>query len=185
MKYMLVLAAALLMTGAGAPAAQEIKTQMTMPDFSGEWVLDLDRSGFETDGEGTRRPGNPVTMIVKQDEKELVVTRTREGRGGEQVTTTLTYSLKGKKTKNKTEFGTMESTAKWIDEGRALELYSTTEVKRNGMKFTVENVQTWTLAGDVITIDTIRYTPRGEIKSTAVYERTGAEAKAEKTREKE
>jgi hypothetical protein len=173
-----VLTVALALAAAGA-GAQETKKQMSMPDFSGEWVLNLDKSGFEQDQEGRQRLGNAVSMTVKQEEKELVVTRLATGRDGKEIRTTWTYSLKGKKTKNKTDFGTMESTAKWIEEGTVLEIVSSTEVKREGLKFTVETVQTWSIADDVITIYTVRKTPRGELKSTAVYERKGAETKAE------
>lgn len=182
MRYVAVFAVAALAASAAGAVAQDAKL-MTLPDFSGEWVMNLEKSRFEVDGEGRQRSGNPVSMRVKQDGKELIVTRVRRVRDGEEVKTILTYSLKGKKTKNKTEFGTMESTAKWIEEGTALELRSTTEVKRQGVKVTIESVQTWTLAGGVLTIDTIRYTPRGEIESTAVYERTGAQSAGERDRE--
>jgi len=188
MRYVLVLVLAILITGVAGTLAQEDKKEQSTTDFTGEWVMNLDKSGFEQDGEGRRRQGSPVTMSVKQDEKELAVTRVRTGRGGKEVKTMLTYSLKGKKTKNKTEFGTMESTAKWLDDGTSLELYSSTVVKREGMRFTVENIQTWSIVDDVLTIETVRNTPRGEMKSTAVYERKGAEnagKKAEGEKEKE
>jgi hypothetical protein len=184
MKYTMALVLALLMAWSAGAAAQQTKT-MTMTDFSGEWVMNVEKSGFEQDREGHRRLNNPITMTVTQDDKELVVVRMRKGRDGEDVKTILTYSLKGKKTKNKTDFGTMESTVKWIEEGTKLELVSSTEVKREGMKFNVENLQTWSLDGDVLTIDTVRNTPRGEIKSTAVYERKGTQTRAAEEKEKE
>lgn len=185
MRSMCALLALALALGAAGAGAQETVKQMSMPDFSGEWVLNLDKSGFEQDREGRQRLGNPISMNVRQDEKEMVVTRVATGREGKEIRTTWTYSLKGKKTKNKTEMGTMESTAKWIEEGTVLELVSSTEVKREGMKFTIETVQTWSIADDAITIDTVRRTPRGELKSTAVYERTGTGTKPEEKKEQE
>ncbi|MDD3642023.1 MAG: hypothetical protein PHQ19_00945 [Candidatus Krumholzibacteria bacterium] len=173
MRYMLALAVALTMVGAAGSFAQE--KEQARPDFSGEWVLDPEKSGVEEDQEGRRRQGNPPAMIVGQNGKELVVTRLRRGRDGGETKTVLTYSLEGKKTKNKTEFGKMESTARWLDDGASLELYSWSEVRREGMKFTVETFQTWSLADGALVIETVRTTPRGEMKSTAVYERAAKE----------
>lgn len=171
MRCVTVFMLALLLTGAVETAAREEEQRPGKPDFSGEWVLNPEKSGVEEDGRGRRRQAQPPLMSVEQSDKKLVVTRVRKNREGKEVKTALTYSLEGKKTKNKTEMGRLESTAGWLEGGRVLELVSLSEVEREGMKFTVETVQTWSLADEILTIETVRHTPRGEMRSTAVYER--------------
>lgn len=183
MRHVFVIGLALLLAGGGGALAGEAKRAPA--DFSGEWILNPGKSGFEQEGEGRRRQGSAARMTVRQDEKELVVIRVRTGRDGEEREITMKYSLEGKKTKNKTEFGTSESTARWLDEGGVLELVSYSEGERRGMKFSMETVQTWSLDGGVLTIETVRSTPRGEMRSTAVYEREGTGSAGEKERDGE
>ena len=111
------------------------------PDFSGTWTLDAAASGIEAGGGGRGGLGQGAT--VKQTADTLTVERTF---GENKITST--YKLDGTESKNtimarggqQTE---AVSTAKW--DGAKLTI--TTKFGEN------ENTQVWSLAGDVLTIE--------------------------------
>lgn len=121
------------------------------PDFSGTWTLDAAASGMEGGGGGRGGRGGglgPGPATIKQTADTIAVERAM---GGNQVVTT--YKLDGTESKN-TMTGrggqTMESvsTAKWD----GAKLVITTKMDMGGQAF--ESTQNWTLAGDVLTIET-------------------------------
>ena len=105
-------------------------------------------------------------MIIEQDDKKFTITMIRTDRDGMEDKRKFKYSLEGKKTKNKTDFGKQESIAKWLENGQALEIVSTMDVKREDMEFTMESVQTWSLSDGQLVIDSVRYSL---IKIAAVH----------------
>jgi len=140
-------------------------------DFSGKWRINREMSDFGTGRDGKKRNPRSSTMEIEQSLKELKVTMIRTGRDGKEQKTKLKYSLEGNRTENKTDFGKQESTAKWLEDGQALEISSSMHTKRGDMEFDVESVQKWTLAEGRLVIESIRSTPRGEMKTKAVYDR--------------
>jgi hypothetical protein len=130
------------------------------PDFSGTWALDAEASGTAGGGGGGRGGGGGLGNggTVKQTATDLSVERMM---GDNKVT--LSYKLDGTESKN-TMMGRggspMESvsTAKW-DGGK---LVITSKVGEN------ESTQTWSLAGNVLTIETV--SARGTQKR--VYKKT-------------
>ena len=120
------------------------------PDFSGTWALDPAASGMEGGGGGRGGRGGlgPGPATVKQTADALTIERTM---GDNKVTTT--YKLDGSESKN-TMMGrggqAMESvsTAKW--DGAKLVITSKSDM--GGQTF--ESTQTWSLAGDALTIET-------------------------------
>ena len=148
-----------------------VRSQQKRSDFSGKWQLNREQSDFGLRSDGKKRTPRSSSMIIEQDEKNLKVTMIRTDRDGKDDKRKFKYSLEGKKTKNKTESGKQESTAKWLEEGQVLEITSTMDVKRGDMEFTMESVQTWSLTDSSLVIDSVRYTPRGEMESKAVYDR--------------
>ena len=122
-------------------------------DFSGTWTIDASQSqmgggGGQGGGGGRQGGGAAAPMVVKQTADALTIERTM---GDNKVTTT--YKLDGTESKNTmTARGgqTMESTstAKW--DGAKLVITS----KRQGPEGNaIETTETWSLAGDVLTIE--------------------------------
>ena len=141
------------------------------PDFSGTWTPDASAmpappaGGGEGRGEGRgggRGMGGGGPLTVKMTADTLVVERSMGGN-----TMTTTYKLDGTESINK-QMGRggeveIKSTAKW--DGSKLVI---TE-KRPGMDGNVmETSQTWTLAGDTLTIESTN--PRGTQKRS--YKKT-------------
>ena len=125
------------------------------PDFSGTWTLDEAASGG---GGGGRGGGLGMGGTVKQTADALTVERTM---GDNKVTST--YKLDGSESKN-----TMMGRG-----GQSVEAVST--VKFDGAKMTIntkagenESTQVWSLAGNVLTIETTN--ARGTQKR--VYKKT-------------
>jgi hypothetical protein len=118
------------------------------PDFSGTWTLDAEATGTTGGGGGGGRGGGRGGLgqgaTIKQTADTLTIERTM---GDNKITST--YKLDGTESKN-TMMGRggepMESvsTAK-LDGGK---LTITTKVGQN------ENTQVWSLAGNVLTIET-------------------------------
>ncbi len=166
MRYTGLLILFALLLGTVTVGSQEQRT-----DFSGEWALNKEKSDFGQRPDGKKRTPRSSSMIIEQDDKKLTVTMIRTDRDGKEDKRKFKYSLEGKMTKNKTESGKQESTAKWIENGQILEIVSTMDVKRGDMEFTMESVHTWSISEGQLVIGSVRYTPRGDMESKAVYDR--------------
>ena len=161
----------LLMVFALLAGSVTVRSEQKRSDFSGKWQLNKEQSDFGERPDGKKRTPRSSSMIIEQDEKKLTVTMIRTDRDGKEKKRKFKYSLEGKKTKNKTDSGKQESTAKWLEKEQILEITSTMDVKRGDMEFTMESVQTWSISEDQLVIDSVRYTPRGEMSTKAVYDR--------------
>jgi hypothetical protein len=113
-------------------------------DFSGTWTLDQAASGGEGSGRGGRGGLGPGPATVKQTGDTLTIEREM---GGNKVVTT--YKLDGSESKN----------AMFVRGGQQMESVST--AKWDGAKLVItsksemgESTQTWSLAGDALTIET-------------------------------
>ena len=112
------------------------------PDFSGTWTLDPEASGAPpagTGGGGGGMRGGGGPMTVKQTADTLTIDR--QGRGGGTMSTT--YKLDGSESDITMGQMTAKASAKW--DGNKLVITTKTEQG--------ENVQTWSLAGGVLTIE--------------------------------
>jgi hypothetical protein len=147
-----------------------VRSEQKIPDFSGKWTLNREQSDFGHRQDGKKRTPRSSTMIIEQDEKNLKVTMIRTDRDGKEDKRKFKYSLEGKKTKNKTESGKQESTTRWIENGQSLEINSTMDVKRGDMEFTMETVQIFSIVEGRLVIESVRYTPRGEMETLAIYD---------------
>lgn len=148
-----------------------VRSQQKRTDFSGKWRINKELSNFGLDREGKKRKPRSSQMKVEQDEKNLKVTVIRKNREGKEQKTKMKYSLEGKKSKNKTDFGKQESTVKWEESGQILKITSAMHVKRGDMEFDMESVQTWSMIDGQLVIESVRYTPRGDMETRAVYDR--------------
>ena len=165
MRFVVIFAVIVLLASTVVVSAQNDKV-----DFSGEWVLNTDKSDTGQ-GPGGRRGGmSAFKLIINQKENQLVVQAFRENRKGEEITTELTYALDGEKSENTTLFGTQVSKVRWSKDGQSLHISSTLTMSRGEREFTMESDETWTLDKGTLIIETTRSTPRGEMKSKAVYD---------------
>jgi len=164
MRLIALFTVAVLLLGAIVVSAQETK-----PNFSGDWVLNADKS-TQPEGPGGRRGGMMASkMTIEQKDNQLIIESVRKNRDGEDVSTKATYTLDGKKCKNDTNFGTRESTANWSKDGKMLTIESTMNMSRGDREFTMESTEKWSLDKNVLTIETTSSSPRGERTSKAVY----------------
>jgi hypothetical protein len=148
-----------------------VRSQQKHPDFSGKWILKREMSDFGTGPNGQRRSPRVNTMIIEQDETNLKVIFEFTDREGKKRKNTYRYSLKGKKTENKMNFGKQKSVTRWIEDGQMLEIESVSHIKRGDMEFDMESVQYFTIVEGRLVIESVRYTPRGDMETRAVYER--------------
>lgn len=179
MRVIALFTVAFLLISALVVGAQESK-----PNFSGEWALNAeksdmggDRSGQRSGERGGRRGGGMLAskMIIEQQDNKLIVETFRKNRDGEDVSTKLTYTLDGKKSKNDLNFGTQESVAKWAKDDKTLVIESTMNMSRGDRDFTMESTEKWSLDKGTLTIERTRSTPRGERTSKAVYDKVEKE----------
>lgn len=165
MRYIGLLMVFALLTG-----SVTVRSEQKSTDFSGKWQINREESDFGIGRDGKKRNPRSSQMIVEQDEKNFNVTMIRTDRDGKENKRKFKYSLEGKKTKNKTDSGKQESTTKWLENGQALEIISTMDVKRGDMEFTMESVQTWSLVDGQLIIEAVRYTPRGDMETRSVFD---------------
>lgn len=164
MRFFAFVAVIVFMMGMLGIAAQDIK-----PNFSGEWILNADKSD-QPEGPGGRRGGMMAAkMIIEQKDKQLVVETFRKNRDGEDVSNKSTYTLDGKKCKNESTWGVRELTVTWSKDGNMLIIESTMKMSRGDRDFTMESTEKWSMDKNVLTIETTRSTPMGERTSKAIY----------------
>ena len=114
-------------------------------NFAGTWVLDKQKS------QGMQGPmaNFDVTMIIVQDEKQITVETKLSGGDREIPTQKATYNLDGSETTaDTTGFMAGKGTykAKWLDDGKNLELHSVVKGNRDGNEFTRTLADRWELA---------------------------------------
>lgn len=169
MRFIAVFTVLALLVGAISVGAQETK-----PNFSGEWVLNADKSKQPESPGGRRGSMMSSKMIIEQKDNQLIVETFRKNRDGEDVSTKATYTMDGKKCSNDTNWGTRESTVNWSNDGKTLIIQSTMKMSRGDRDFTVESTEKWSLDKNILTIETSRSTPMGERTSTANYDKVEA-----------
>ncbi len=166
MRFIAVFSLVILFISSFNVLAQESK-----PNFTGEWILNVDKSD-QPEGPGGRRGGMmPSKMVIEQKENQLVVETVRKNRDGQEVTVKSTYTLDGKKCKNETNWGIRESKLNWSKDGKTLIIESIMKMSRGDRDFTMESTEKWSLDKNVLTIETTRSTPMGEMTSKAVYDK--------------
>lgn len=157
------LALCLLLAGvslfAAAPAA-----------FGGTWALDKKKS------DELRGPmaGADVTLPVVQDAKQLSVETKYSGGGQGVPAQKLTYSLDG--TETTAEFtgcmpGKGKLSAKWLSDGKALELNSVRNVNFQGEERSITITEKWALAdgGQTLTVNRTVDFGQGTLESKLVF----------------
>ena len=170
MRYLVLFISGVLLMSVSVSKAKENPV-----NFSGEWVLNVDKSDLGGAPGGRRRARMTSKMVVEQKDNKLVVEAFRTNRDGEEVSNVSTYTLDGKECTNTNNFMTSVSVAKWSEDGETLTISSTITMSRGDREFNMEATEIWSLDKDLLAIDATRSTPRGERKSKAVYDKSEKE----------
>lgn len=138
--------------------------------FAGTWVLDKGKS------EGLNQAmqnAESITLTITQDDKEL--TTKQEIAGSQAPPQTAAFKLDGSETTGDVNLGRMQGKAtrkaKWMNEGKMLELNSVIKVDFQGQEVTITQVQHLELAegGKVLKIHGTTESPRGTQESKLTY----------------
>lgn len=144
-------------------------TVIVNADFKGEWTFNEGKSKM---GEGRMRM-NATTLKVSTDGAAIVIERTSSF-NGESRTTSEKITTDGKPSES-TVFGNSKkvSTATWSASGEELTINGTTNFERDGNTIEIKSVEIWKLidGGKGLSIDATTTTPRGESKTTLVYDK--------------
>ena len=143
--------------------------QETQIDFSGEWILDADKSELGERGGGRRGGMAPTKLIVQQEENKLVVESFRKNREGEEVSVTANYTLDGEECENEIFNRTSISTAEWSEDGSSLLILTEMTFTRGDQEFTMEAETSWMIEDSLLILESSRSTPRGDMTMKAVY----------------
>jgi len=162
----------LFVSGVLLLGASVLNAQKSAVNFSGEWVLNEDKSDLG-DGSGGRRRGMAASkMDIEQKGNKLVVEAFRTNRDGEEVSNVSTYTLDGKECTNGNDYMTSVSVVEWSKDGKTLTISSKITFSRRDRQFTMESTEIWSLDEGALTIDTTRSSQRGERKSKTVYNKS-------------
>ncbi len=169
-----------LMIGVVAASAQK------GANFAGTWELDKSKSALAGPMADSIKS---ATWTVTQDDNQLTREQKVErvegaggpgggggrgggrgggfGMGGGQ----LTVKLDGSETTAESERGKTTTKAKWINEGKTLEITSVTSGEFNGNAFTMTATEQWELSADgkTLTVKRKTETRRGPSESTWVF----------------
>ena len=163
MRFITLFMVGILLLGAVAVMAQDVKV-----NFSGEWVLNTDKSEM---GEGRGRGRGASKMVVVQEGNKLMKESYRQNRDGEEVKTESVYTLDGKDCENESRFGTAISFTEWSKDCKTLTIETETNVSRGDMEFTMESYEDWSLKDNTLIIERTMSSPRGDRESTMVYDK--------------
>ncbi|MCC7400515.1 MAG: hypothetical protein IT214_03430 [Chitinophagaceae bacterium] len=140
-------------------------------NFSGNWKLNEGKSDFG------QRGARFATKELKVDQKDnsISITKTTPSfQGGEDMTTSETYTFDGKEVEGK-GFGnsTKKSSLKWAGDEQSFTISSTTSMERNGESMEFHSTESWSLGdgGKTLTVTTTSTSPRGENTTKAVYDK--------------
>ena len=140
-------------------------------NFAGTWVLDKSKSqGMQ----GPMANAESITLIVTQDSKKLS-TETKIMNGGQEMPRrSMTYDLDGNETTAEVGGrmpGKATLKAKWLADGKKLELSQKRIMNNQGNEVTVTSTETWELAdnGKTLRVHRVSESPRGTQDATLVY----------------
>jgi hypothetical protein len=156
-------------------------------NFSGTWVRDKDKSDPPMmggrGGGGGQRPGGggpgggggramadaQITLVLKQTDNELSLTRKITAGGQERPPVEQKFTLDGKENTNTSQRGELKSKSKWAKDKLVVE--GTQKVTTPNGEFEMEIKDEYSLSADgkVLTVSTTRTTPGGEQTSKQVY----------------
>ncbi|HWP45031.1 MAG TPA: hypothetical protein VNO14_17445 [Blastocatellia bacterium] len=162
-RFLLVITISVLLAGICAAAAPA--------NFAGTWVLDKEKS------ESLSRQLQNVdslTWVITQDDKHVTLEAKAVAGGQERPAQKYTYNLDGSETTVEISGrmpGKATLKARWMDDGKILELNSVRNLSVQGNEFTITTKEHWELAegGKVLKVHQMSETPRGSQESKLVF----------------
>ena len=130
------------------------------PDFSGTWVLDLDKSelGVKNMPADKQAQLKKVTIVIEQTASQLTIKLSTGD--------TASYNLDGSPSSNALPDGTKATTmTKWDGDS----LVSTTTYDIGGQNVETHDVRSLDGSGKVMTLQITRQMPSGEMKKSLIY----------------
>ena len=141
-------------------------------DFSGDWKLNEEKSELPERG----RRMLSLTLVIKQKDNVLDVTRTYSGRDGAEYTLEEKLTLDGKESTTTFRESPKTTTVKWSEDRKSLHMVSKMIFSRNGNEFEIDTKEVWKFNSDgELAIDITSTTPRGERQMALVYSKKKAE----------
>jgi hypothetical protein len=137
-------------------------------NFSGTWALNESKS---TAAQGFRM--GATLMTITQDGINLTIESTRKNQNGEDVKSTLKYTLDGKECSN-VAFGnsTRKSVLTWSADGKTLSFAHSMNFERDGATQEFKSTESWKLNDDkTLSVETIMNFNGEEMKTTNVYDK--------------
>jgi hypothetical protein len=163
MRFFTLCMVMVFLLGAVTVMAQDVKV-----NFSGEWVLNTEKSEM---GEGRGRGRGASKMVVVQEGNKLVKESYRQNRDGEEVKTESVYTLDGKECENEVRSGTSTSFTEWSKDGKTLTIETESTMSRGDQDITMESTEDWSLKDNTLIIERTMSSPMGERESTMVYDK--------------
>ncbi len=142
-------------------------------NFTGNWTLNTEKSVLPEGGQGggAMRMGGG-SFVATQEANLLTVVRTRTGQDGQEMTTTMKYTLDGKESINTSPRGDAKSVAKWSADGKTLTIETSRTFDMNGESRTIKSTEVWILTDPkTLSVASTREGMNGEVKSTMVYDK--------------
>lgn len=147
-----------------------INAQSGKTNFSGNWVMNAEKSTMPQGGGPRMMGGGDIT--VAQEANLLTVDRTRTNQNGESVKTTMKYTLDGKESVNTSQRGDSKSVAKWSSDGKELTIVTNRTFEMNGESRTMTTTEVWKLdSANQLSLTSTFSTPNGDMTSTFVYDK--------------
>ncbi|MFN0085691.1 MAG: hypothetical protein ACKVX9_09910 [Blastocatellia bacterium] len=137
MKLLLVLFAFL-------PALASLPSSYAPPKYAGTWKLVREKSEGLTGG----LAGAEILLIVSQDDRKIFVEQQVRIRGRQQPSQELIWNLDGSESTaevSRPMAGTMTLKARWLENLKTLELYSSITGSDQGREVAVVTKETWEL----------------------------------------
>jgi hypothetical protein len=137
-------------------------------DFTGTWTLNEGKSQLG-DGPGRRAA---TKMVITQDASSMTNERTSTRPDGETMVAKEKYNFDGSETDNTINNRKKKSTASWSADNQVFTVNSVTVFERDGNSMEMKSTEVYKLSADkqTLTIENTFNSPRGEMKTTLVYD---------------
>ncbi|MDX2032800.1 MAG: hypothetical protein SF339_19135 [Blastocatellia bacterium] len=144
------------------PALASLPSSYAPPKYAGHWKLNREKSEGLTGG----LAGAEILLIVSQDDRKIFVEQKVKIRGHQQPSQELIWNLDGSETSaevSRPMAGTMSLKARWLENLRTLELYSSITGNDQGKEVAVVTKESWELLnnGKSLRILRSRNAPQG------------------------
>jgi hypothetical protein len=149
-----------------------VNAQAGKTNFSGNWTMNADKSTMPDGGQGGGPRMGGGNLVVTQAANALTVERTRTGRDGQPMTTSMKYTLDGKECVNTSPRGESKSIAKWSADGKSLTISTNMKMDFNGEAREMKSSEVWTLTDPkTLSVTSTRTGQNGDVKMTIVYDK--------------